>query len=224
MKRLLFSLLLLTACNLLWSQAALDSKGLPQEKVRYNSQLTQFKIDAGRVFLNGRLIPSQNLPSSLQKVDPDIYYETTVAGVTEFTFNLGERDYLVANGNVTELSGEGQSDQLTAGNKTATEAYYSQLKRESPGLFYGLGREGILLEEVRSLLMDYSVAQGTQREKVKEDIRLVLGQLYDINQRNKEMEIEELEDMIQAAKEEVQYRKAHKSEIIDNSLKNLLRE
>lgn len=224
MKRLLFSLLLLTACNLLWSQAALNAKELVKESSQSNSRLTQFRIDRGKVFLNGKQVASQNLPSSLQKIDPDIYYETTVAGVSEFTFNLGDRDYLVANGTLTELSGEGQSDQMSASNKTATEAYYSQLKRESPGLFYGLGREGILLEEVRSLLMEYSVSQGAQREKIKEEIRLVLGQLYDINQRNKEMEIQELEDMIQAAKEEVQYRKAHKSDIIDNSLKNLLRE
>lgn len=224
MKRLLFSLLLVTACNLIWSQAALDTRELVKESSHSISRLTQFRIDRGKVFLNGKQISSQSLPSSLQKIDPDIYYETTVSGVSEFTFNLGDRDYLVGNGSITELTGEGQSDQLTASNKTATEAYYSQLKRESPGLFYGLGREGILLEEVRSLLMEYSVSQGAQRDKIREEIRLVLGQLYDINQRNKEMEIQELEDMIQAAKEEVQYRKAHKSEIIDNSLKNLLRE
>jgi hypothetical protein len=51
-----------------------------------------------------------------------------------------------------------------------------------------------------------------------------LGQLYDINERNKELEIEELEDMIDAAKKEVQYRKTHKSEIIGRSLENLLKE
>jgi hypothetical protein len=77
---------------------------------------------------------------------------------------------------------------------------------------------------VRSLLMEYSLATGKQRDKIKEEIRLVLGQLYDINERNKELEIEELEDMIDAAKNEVQYRKTHKSEIISNSLDNLLRE
>ena len=72
--------------------------------------------------------------------------------------------------------------------------------------------------------MEYSLATGKQRDKIKEEIRLVLGQLYDINERNKELEIEELEDMIEAAKKEVQYRKTHKSDIISNSLDNLLRE
>ena len=160
----------------------------------------------------------------MQRIDPDIYYETSVAGVDAFTFNLGDRYYQVQSGKLTEVAGEGQSDELTYDRKTATEAYYSQLKREAPSLFYGLSREGVLLEQVRSLLMEYSVAQGKQRDKIREEIRLVLGQLYDINERNKELEIAELEEMIQAAKEEVQYRKAHKSEIIDNSLNNLLKE
>ena len=127
-------------------------------------------------------------------------------------------------GKLTEVATEAQGNDPGYNSKSATEAYYSQLKRESPNLFYGLSREGALLEEIRTLLIDYSVAQGKQREKIKEEIRLVLGQLYDINERNKEMEIEELEDMIQAAKAEVQYRKAHKSDIIDNSLNNLLKE
>ncbi|HEX2899106.1 MAG TPA: hypothetical protein VHS96_05225 [Bacteroidia bacterium] len=224
MRRLCIILLLLTACTALWSQSAYDRTAFKKESSRPTNKIIRLRIDEGKVYLNDRSLPTAELPSSLQNIDPNIYYETNVAGVTEFTFNLGNRFYLVQNGKLTEVVGEGQSDATSYNSKTATEAYYSQLKRESPGLFYGLSREGALLEQIRSLLIDYSVAQGKQRDKIKEEIRLVLGQLYDINERNKELEIAELEDMIQAAKEEVQYRKAHKSDIIDNSLNNLLKE
>lgn len=229
MRRFCITLLGLTACSLLWSQAALDRSKVdyrePSGTVNTTVNSTiKFKIDQGKVSINGKAIPPAELPSSLQRVSPDIYYETTVAGVNAFTFNLGDRNYLVQNGKLSEVAGEGQGNELAYDRKTATEAYYSQLKRESPNLFYGLSREGVLLEQIRSLLLEYSVAQGKQREKIREEIRLVLGQLYDINQRNKELELQELEDMIKAAKDEVQYRKLHKSEIIDNSLNQLLRE
>jgi hypothetical protein len=223
MRRFWIILLLLSACSALWSQAAIDRKVDYQESPRAISNITKLRIDQGKVYINGKNILPASLPASLQRISPDIYYETTVAGVEAFSFNLGERNYMVQDGKLTEIASEGQSSIPTT-NRRATEAYYSQLKREAPSLFYGLSREGVLLEQIRSLLMEYSVAQGKQRDKIKEEIRLVLGQLYDINERNKEMEIEELEDMIQAAKEEVQYRKAHKSEIIDNSLNNLLKE
>ncbi|MBP6722826.1 MAG: hypothetical protein KA239_10900 [Bacteroidia bacterium] len=223
MIRLFFTLLLLTAGTLLWSQTNYDRASYKKENTAPN-KVIRLRIDQGKVFLNDRSIPVTELPTSLQNISPEIYYETNVAGVSEFTFNLGNRYFLVQNGKLTEVATEAQGNDPGYNSKSATEAYYSQLKRESPNLFYGLSREGALLEEIRTLLIDYSVAQGKQREKIKEEIRLVLGQLYDINERNKEMEIEELEDMIQAAKAEVQYRKAHKSDIIDNSLNNLLKE
>jgi hypothetical protein len=225
MRRLCVILLLLTAGLSLWSQQAIERKAyFPSESSRNDAEITRLRIDQGKVFLNDKNIAPSALPYSLQKISPDIYYETQVAGVDAFTFNLGDRFYQVQDGKLTEVEGEGQGAEPTVDRRNATEAYYSQLKRESPNLFYGLSREGVLLEQVRSLLMEYSVAQGKQKDKIREEIRLVLGQLYDINQRNKELEIAELEDMIQAAKEEVKYRKEHKSEIIENSLNNLLKE
>jgi hypothetical protein len=226
MRRLCLILLLLTAGSALWSQQAIEHKkaSYPSENSRSAADITRLRIDQGKVFLNDKNIAPAALPASLQRISPDIYYETQVAGVDAFTFNLGDRFYQVQNGKLTEVESEGQGPDPSYDRKGATEAYYSQLKRESPSLFYGLSREGVLLEQVRSLLMEYSVSQGKQKEKIREEIRLVLGQLYDINQRNKELEIAELEDMIEAAKEEVQYRKAHKSEIIENSLNNLLKE
>ncbi len=226
MKNTCLILVLLLACyGAAWTQSA------DLHSAKYNAPLarqknsTTLRIDQGKVWINGKSVPVEELPASLKVIDPYIYYESTVAGVSEFTFNLGDHYFLLQNGKLSEIEITDPS-QTNGGydSKAATEAYYSQLKRDSPSLFYGLSREGILLEQVRSLLMEYGVAGGKQRDKLKEEIRLVLGQLYDINERNKELEIEELEDMIDAAKKEVQYRKTHKSEIIGRSLENLLKE
>lgn len=204
------------------SQAALNVKYADQNRRQDNT--TTLRIDQGKVWMNGKQILEENLPASLKHLDPNIYYESTVAGVTEFTFNLGDHYFLIQNGVLTEIQMDDVEPAISGyDSKTETESYYSQLKRESPGLFYGLSREGVLLEQVRSLLLEYGQTKGKDRDKIKEQMRLVLGQLYDINERNKELEIEELEAMIEAAKKEVQYRKANKSKIIDRSLDNLLK-
>jgi hypothetical protein len=219
--RLILMLMLLTLGTAAWTQIARERKvGYTEISGRHNQ--TSLRIDQGKVWVNGKAIPNEELPLSLKRIDPNIYYESNVAGVSEFTFNLGDYYYLVQDGKLSELQAA-EGDLQAYDSKTATEAYYAQLKRESPNLFYGLSREGILLEQVRTLLMEYSLANGKQKDSIKEEIRLVLGQLYDINERNKELEIAELEDMIEAAKQEVQYRKAHKSEIIGHSLDNLLK-
>lgn len=189
------------------------------------SNSASIKIDRAKVWVNGKQVSEKSLPESLRSLDPSIYYEASVIGIEELTFNLNEKVFLLKNGMLTEISNgiSNQSSQASM-DKAAAENYYSQLKRESPGLFYGLSREGVLLERIRSLLLDYSTANGKQRDKIKTEIRMVLSQLFDINERNKAMEIEELEEMIKVAKEELEYRKSHKSDIIDQSLENLLRE
>jgi hypothetical protein len=219
--RFVWMLLLLMIGTAAWSQSPRERQ-VSYDDISNRKDHTTLRIDAGKVWIDGKTIPTDKLPASLQDIDPSIYYESTVGGVTEYTFNLGDHFYLVQNGALTEIDAEAV-EPVGYDSKTATEAYYSQLKRESPGLFYGLSREGVLLEQVRTLLIDYSRARSKDKPTIKEEIRLVLGQLYDINERNKELEIAELEDMIEAAKKEVQYRKEHKGEIIDQSLDNLLK-
>lgn len=185
---------------------------------------TSLRIDQGKVWLNGKQLPAAELPPSLQKLDKAIYYEAKVSGVSEFTFNIGEQQYLVQADKISEVQvAEGDLSPYAYDSKQATEAYYSQLKRESPNLFYGLSREGVLLEQVRQLLHDYERAKSKDKPGIRTELRKVLSQLYDINERNKELEIAELEAMIEAAKQEVEYRKAHKAEIIERSLEELLR-
>lgn len=220
--RWIMLVLLLSIGTAAWTQTFVHP--VKDQDVSSRSQHTTLRIDRGKVWVNGNLIPSENLPPSLRNIDSDIYYESTIAGVNEFTFNLGDDFYLVQDGKLQELPAELPGGAVVADNsRGATEAYYSQLKRESPGLFYGLSREGMLVEQVRGLIVDYHAASGKKRDAIREDIRSLLTQLYDINERNKELEIEELEDMIKAAKLEVQFRKENKAEIIDNSLDILLK-
>lgn len=226
MKNIVFILLLLSV-TAFTVKAQVDKYNTSLSKADNSSRTltTSLKIYRSQIWVNGNLVPEKELPKSLRSLDPSIFYEASVIGMEELAFNLGEKVFLIRDGKLMEPTPNNASETNQASiDKSAQESYYSQLKRESPGLFYGISREGVLLERVRTLLMEYAVAKDKQREKIKAEIRLVLGQLFEITERNKAMEIKELEEMIKVAKQELEYRKAHKSEIINNSLDNLIRE
>jgi hypothetical protein len=186
---------------------------------------TTFRIDRGKVWIDDKPAKSDELPASLKKIDPSIYYEANISGLDAFSFSLNGHTYWVSKGKITEVdTRQMESDQANS-ERLAAEAYYSQLKKESPNLFYGLSREGMLLEKIRSLLLDYSGTKNNKRRaEIKEELRGVLAQLFDLNERNQELEIQELEEMLESAKEELKFRKTNKSKIIDKSLEDLLRE
>jgi hypothetical protein len=189
-----------------------------------------FRIEDGKFWINGNLIATKDLPKSLQAIDKSVFYQAAVNGMDEIGFSLGGNDYIVRENRISEIAQQ-TSNQLpllsqssnSTDNNRAAEDYYSQIKREAPGLFYSLNHEGALYEKARALAYSYQKANGKQRDKIRGELRVVLSQLFDINEHNSELEIQELEQMIESAKEEIQFRKANKPTIIDNALKELLR-
>lgn len=182
------------------------------------------RIEEGKVWVNGNLIPRKDLPKSLRDIDPNIKYKSAAFGVGEIGFNLGGNEYLVKEGRIMELPS--RTKEVTPlkdrPSKDAMEEYYSNLKRESPNLFYSLGREAALTEQARNLIYEFQLSKNKEREKIREELRVVLGQLFEINEHNRQKEIIELQQMIDAAQKEIQYRKANKSLIIDNTVKELI--
>lgn len=188
-----------------------------------------FRIENGKCWINGNLVAAKDLPKGLQNLDKAIFYQAAVFGIPEISFVLGGKEYLVRKNRIVELEPVQRGALNVAANslgnsseQRVAEEYYSQLKRESPGLFYGMSYEGALYEQCRTLLLDYQMAKGSQKEKIREELRLVLGQLFEINERNRELELEQLERMLETARKEVSYRKANKSVIIQNTLDQLL--
>lgn len=194
----------------------------------YSSTHSQInlRIETGKVWVNGNLIPTKDLPKSLHRIDERIFYQSVVFGIGEIAFSLQGRDYLVKDGRVIEMPRrpEVESNAAEASNtdQKAMEEYYSTMKKEAPALFYSLAREAALTEQCRQLVYRYQSATGKEKRKIRQEIRSILDQLYDINEHNQQLEIEQLQQMIDAAQKEVQIRKANKDLIIENTLEDLL--
>ncbi|MEM0996535.1 MAG: hypothetical protein AAGN35_05635 [Bacteroidota bacterium] len=223
-------LALLMGAGLFAQQPARVSLPVEKSFARVQSNLpagrVSMRIQEGKIWVNDKLIPKKELPKSLRELDKAIYYETAVFGVQDVAFNLGEYNYLLRDGKIVELERPKMPKSNTNSGYAdleAKKAYYSQLKKDAPGLFYSLSREAALVEQVRSLLIEYEVAPEKQKAKLKAEMRLLLDQLFDINEHNQKMEITELEQMLDAAKQEVKFRQDNKGKIVTKMLDDLLR-
>lgn len=187
------------------------------------SSLT-FRIEGGKFWINGNLVQEQNLPKSLLEIDRNLFYQTTVFGIEEITFSLRGRNYLVKDDRVVEFANDKETQPAYEQRKgqEAAQGYYSDIKRESPTLFQSMNREGMLYEQAQRLVWQYQKAKSKDKPAIKDELRSVLGQIFDLNERNRELEIRELEQMIESAKREVSYRKSSKQAIVNNALEELL--
>lgn len=196
-----------------------------QPDTEKNSALSM-RIENSKVWINGNLVPKTDLPESLQALHPDLFYQAKVFGRKEMPFSMDGHDYLVRADKIVELPP--RNGQLVENVETtphsAMEEYYSNLKRESPSLFYSMTREANLTLQARDLVYKYQFASPKEQNKIRKELRDVLSQLFDINERNRELEIQELQEMIDAAQEEINVRKVNKKLILDNTLRELVGE
>lgn len=190
-----------------------------------SSQLN-LRIEEGKVWVNGNLLSKKNLPKSLRQIDERIFYQSVVFGLGEIAFSIQGREYLVKDNKVIELPSRSavtaNSTSMGKSQQAAMEDYYSNMKKEAPALFYSLAREAALAEQCRNLLIEFQTAPPREQKQIRKDLRTILDQLFDINEHNQQMEIKELQQMIDAAEQEVQLRKENKDAIIENTLEDLL--
>lgn len=231
MKRLFPILLLL--CGSLNAQTtnSLNENGkqirsLSREKVMEANAtpnaMQSLRIEQGKVWINGNLAQSSELPEKLQNVNGDFRFQASMYGVNELQFSFMGSDYLLKNGRIVELPDQMAQPTLTYDANTLTKQdYYNNLKQESPNLFLQINREALLTEKYMTLLMDYESAPKNLRPAIEEEIRLVLGELFDISIANMEMELRELEQEVDIIRDNIASRKANRSKIITDKLEEV---
>ena len=109
---------------------------------------------------------------------------------------------------------------------------YKQIIRISSNLFdlshdddEGVEKDivkGIALEiDTRELALNYAKAQGSEKEKIKSDIKAKLNELFDIRTKIQELRIKKLESRIKELKADIEKRKQNKSKIVEERLNDL---
>lgn len=227
MRRFLFLCLsVLLGANTLWSQARTISGNQEQSSSNYYSMRMQnLRISDGKVWVNGNLLQENELPQALKKLDPDYHLQASFVGNMDFSFVYDRQEYVVRKGRIMEIP----SPKMTmrgggAPEVQSKEQYYQAMKEEAPSLFHNLLREAALKEEINILFLDYELARGELRNKIKEEIRGKLSEFFDLQIANMSLQIRQLEKEIEDARQDMMYRQENKSIIIDNHLKQVTEE
>jgi hypothetical protein len=184
--------------------------------------MQSLRIEQGKVWVNGNLTQKSELPARLQEINGEYRFQASMYGVSELQFSFMGGDYLLKNGKIVELPAPQSQQALSAEANTLTKQdYYSNLKQESPTLFLQINREALLTEKYMGLLMDYETAPRELRAGIEEEIRLVLGELFDLSLANMELELRELEQEVEIIRDNIASRKANRSRIISDKLEEV---
>lgn len=227
---ILFILLLLISGSLFAQdeEASIKNKRLTSdpEMVYQSSQVLKrnsLRIDNGKVWINGNLVPADDLPESFCNFPPSYHMEISFSGSNEFKFNLNGKPYLLKNNRIIELENNPQVPPPAASG-LSKEGYFNEIKNESPKLFYRLNREAQLHEECLNLMLDYQVASDDQKPVLREDLKKHLEELFDISYRNQLDEVQLMETDLDAIKKELEFRKKNKDIIVQNRLNELIQD
>ncbi len=184
------------------------------------------RIENSQIWINGNLIPANELPQKLRSISTSCVFHASLLGVNEFKFSLFGSDFLVKHGKIVELPAMPavKLQVTTVPGVLSREDYFGNIRSQHPAIFNSQVMESQLHERVMNLALDYQIADSDHKRRIESEIRLVLEQLFDLNTANELREIRQMEDEISALKEEINFRESNRQQVISNRLRELTTE
>lgn len=187
-----------------------------------NASPQSVRVENGKIWINGNLIAGNDLPSSLNGIDSEFKMQMTTYSGHDMRLYLFGKQYMVRSGRIFEIPSEYNSSGNVAEYDNQSKAeYFSAMKKEAPDQFYGIKKEAQLYERCMQLVLEYQMADASAQPKIKEEIRLLLGEQFDLNLKNMIKEVQQLEEELKSAKAIIETRRQNKTPIIDSRLKEL---
>ncbi len=202
------------------------------EEVRLRTVLVQ----DGKIFIDGRAVPSAQLPSLPSPVQEEGTLQVTWIGELSPIFPLHgmwfrvDQDRLVPHGDVRivrEISeARANADVMRSAEvarRVALESYVRGLREENRALFGRINTEERMEYEAQSLAQQIrSLSAGTDRSALEAQLRLKLEQILELKHENRLAEIQELEQRLERLKISLRERERARKELIDRRLEELV--
>lgn len=99
-----------------------------------------------------------------------------------------------------------------------------ELKQRNPKRYMRVAEERTLDGNSRTLARKFRTAEGTEKERIREEVKKILDQIFDLRQENRVLEIERLEKKLEELKSNNLERLKNKDEILKRRLMALLGE
>ncbi len=198
----------------------LEKSAIPAAKTE-RTLLQSVRVDAGKFWINGNLVPSQDLPLSLSHQAKQVEFYATFQGVRSVELLLEGKSYLIQPSRVSDISriSSTHSSQTRGGGD---QHYLEKLRQESPETFNSLSMEADLNQRSLQLSREFLTSHDPRKKaEIRAELRRVLDQLFDLNVQNQSEELDYLEAQIQIRKEELKIKQSEKARLVARNLSEL---
>lgn len=197
----------------------LEKSALPSGRTEKNL-LQSVRVDAGKLWINGNLVPHQELPLSLNHQARQVEFYATFQGIRSVELLLNGKNYLIQPGRVSDISRISNSQQNP--NRNTDQHYLEKLRQESPETFKALSLEAELNQKSLQLSREYITTPDPRRKaEIRTELRRILDELFDLNVRNQNEELEYLQAQIEIQKEELKIKQSEKARLVAKNLSEL---
>lgn len=99
---------------------------------------------------------------------------------------------------------------------------WERLQRADPEMFRLLRADEELEEQTHRLAMQYRRAPEAEKEQIRKELTALVTKHFEVRQQRRLLEVRRLEDELRRLRETIERRQAHREEIIQNRLRELL--
>jgi hypothetical protein len=187
---------------------------LQDAELRVNTVSHSIKIENQSFWLDGKLIPPSALPLSLQNLPVGYSVSLRISGVDQFKFCVLNNLYMYANKKITEIQ-----PYVTPNKEQILTGYYQDLKKQDPETFEKLTQEALLEKKSQELAIAYnSTPDKQQKDEIEQELRNILGELFELKIKNTEREILRLQGSVDELRKKLSERRKNRDAIIQKRM------
>lgn len=198
-------------------------------------QESLFEIRSGAVYVDGERLPDAALPEGLDLdgIEAAVHFGGPVTPVFELNGTIyvlqGRRIVHLADveaGDGAQVYGFTQVNapvgQLESARRASERAYMESLSERDRSLYVLLQRERLMDEEILRLAQSHLVAGSDRdRQRIRDELRDVLDEAFVLKISIREAEIDQAQEQLEAAREQLNRRTANREEIVSERLREL---
>lgn len=197
----------------------LEKSAVPAGRQHQHS-LQSVRVESGKMWVNGNLIPGNELPPFLGRSSAQLDFYATFQGIRSVELQVEGKNFLIQPGRVSDIS------RISAGHHNShrhpDQQYLERLQEESPETFRSLAAEADLNKRSLQLSREFiTTADPRRKAELRTELRRVLDQLFDLNVQNQEEELDFLEEQIQIRREELKIKQGDKARLVAKNLSEL---
>lgn len=152
-----------------------------------------------------------------------VIFRNTPPAIEESVSEREDYDARASRQSVAYANAQGAATSVSAQYNAMMQQYISEVSQRDRALYEQLIEEFELERETKEIAFEArSLPAGDEQAEQIENLRLLLGRIFDLKQKNRQREIEQLEEQLSILQKRLSEREAMKDKIIDHRIRQLI--